>query len=375
MGSTFSQMKSKIALLIGVILCLSSCGKDYTYRIEGKLSNLETQTIYIVFEKENYTLIDTIECAKPGQFVVEQSIEGFNSATLFFENKSRWLTVYLKPGSTVSISGDVQYPMLLQVKGGKINEQLSAVRKLLSPLLKEYTDLNRQLNNKEHNSIEETEIASRIANVNMQLNEQVTSYIKEHSDEEVSVVLIQMFFMEADDTRRMDELLALLDPRLKSFYLVHTLEQFSARAKRTALGAEAPGFTVENIEGTSVNLDSFASKYVLLAFTAPWCDMCQTEDLYLDKVAMKYPKEEVDILLVSLDSNQKEVRRLLETDSIAWNLVTDSAGQATMLLDLYNVSALPRCFLIDEEGKILLKTENGLEIRQTLEKLFEDEEE
>ncbi|NDV54820.1 AhpC/TSA family protein [Parabacteroides sp. 52] len=368
-------MKSKIALLIGVILCLSSCGKDYTYRIEGKLSNLETQTIYIVFEKENYTLIDTIECAKPGQFVVEQSIEGFNSATLFFENKSRWLTVYLKPGSTVSISGDVQYPMLLQVKGGKINEQLSAVRKLLSPLLKEYTDLNRQLNNKEHNSIEETEIASRIANVNMQLNEQVTSYIKEHSDEEVSVVLIQMFFMEADDTRRMDELLALLDPRLKSFYLVHTLEQFSARAKRTALGAEAPGFTVENIEGTSVNLDSFASKYVLLAFTAPWCDMCQTEDLYLDKVAMKYPKEEVDILLVSLDSNQKEVRRLLETDSIAWNLVTDSAGQATMLLDLYNVSALPRCFLIDEEGKILLKTENGLEIRQTLEKLFEDEEE
>ena len=59
-------------------------------------------------------------------------------------------------------------------------------------------------------------------------------------------------------------------------------------------------------------------------------------------------------------------------DSIAWNLVTDSAGQAAMLIDLYNVSVLPRCFLIDEDHKILMKTENGIEIKQTLENLFED---
>ena len=32
------------------------------------------------------------------------------------------------------------------------------------------------------------------------------------------------------------------------------------------------------------------------------------------------------------------------------------AGQAAMLIDLYNVSVLPRCFLIDEDHKILMKT-------------------
>ena len=74
---------------------------------------------------------------------------------------------------------------------------------------------------------------------------------------------------------------------------------------------------------------------------------------------------------VSLDDDQAEVRKVLAKDSIGWNLVTDSAGQAAMLVDLYNVSALPRCFLIDEEGKIILKTDNGVEIKQTLEKLME----
>ena len=77
------------------------------------------------------------------------------------------------------------------------------------------------------------------------------------------------------------------------------------------------------------------------------------------------------MLLISLDEDSKEVRQVLAKDSIAWNLVTDSAGQATMLVDLYNVSALPRCFLIDEEGKIVLRTDNGVEIQQTLEKLIE----
>ena len=64
-------------------------------------------------------------------------------------------------------------------------------------------------------------------------------------------------------------------------------------------------------------------------------------------------------------------RKVLAKDSIDWNLVTDSAGQAVMLFDLYNVNALPRCFLIDEEKKIILKTDNGIEVKQTLEKLIE----
>ncbi len=365
-------MIKKLIYFVGILLFLSSCGRNDTYQIEGKLINLEDQTIYAVFEGGDYKVVDTVTCEKPGVFVIEQAQNDFNCVTVFFENKTRWITAYLEPGEKVTISGDAQYPLLLQVKGGRINDKLSAMRRGIAPLLKEFTDLNRILNEKKYNSaIEEADVASRLANVNLQLSEHAMEYIKENPDEEASIVLIQLFFNDAEDTRKTDELLALLDPKIKSFYLVRELEQASARAKRTAIGAEAPGFTVKNIYGNSVSLDSFPQKYVLLAFTAPWCDMCQTEDLYLDKVATEYPKEKLDILLISLDDNQKGVRDVLKKDSIDWNLVTDSAGQATMLIDLYNVNALPRCFLIDEEGKILLKTDNGAEIKQTLENLIE----
>lgn len=257
------------------------------------------------------------------------------------------------------------------MKGGKINEQLAAFRKKQADLFKEISRLNQQLEEKV-NTVEQTDVTARLADLNLRLSEAAAAYVKAHPDEEASVVLIQSFFADPDDTRKIDELLALLDPRLKDYYLVRELEQFSARAQRIALEAEAPDFTVKNIYGKSLSLDSFANRYLLLAFTAPWCDMCQTEDLSLDEVAMRYPNDKLAILLVSLDDQPASVRESVAKDSVAWNVVTDSAGQAMQLIDLYNVSVLPRCFLIDEEKRIIMKTDNEVEIRQTLEKLIED---
>ena len=357
--------------IVGWMLCLAACGKDYTYRIEGKLTHLTEPTVYAVFENEQEKKVDTILCADNGTFELKEQMEGFHAVTLFFEGRSRWVTAYLEPGKTVSIEGDVQAPLLLQVKGGKINDRLAAFKKKQADLFQEMNSLTQQLG-EQANTVEQTEVTARLADVNLRLSESAAAYVKAHPDEEASVVLIQSYFADPDDTRKIDELLALLDPRLKDYYLVRELEQFSVRAQRIALEAEAPDFTVKDIYGKPMSLDSFANRYLLLAFTAPWCDMCQTEDLSLNEVSMRYPEDKLAILIVSLDDQPASVRESVAKDSIAWNVVTDSAGQAMQLIDLYNVSALPRCFLIDEEKRIIMKTDNEVEIRQTLEKLIEE---
>lgn len=367
-------MIKKLAFMISLILCLVSCGKDYTYRVEGELSNLKDETVYAVFEKDNYKEVDTVVCEEPGKFQFKREAGGFYRVTIFYDNKARWVTAYLEPGETVRLKGDARSPLLLEVKGGRTNDKLSSFKKQQVALLTELTNLTHAMESKGPDDIiGKTDLTARMADVNMRLGEAAIQFVKEHPGEEASAVLIQEFFLDPDDTRTMDELLALLDPKLKESPVVRELEEYTARARRTALGAEAPDFSVRNVYGTPVSLDSFPQRYILLAFTAPWCDMCQTEDLMLDKVVRKYPKDKVDILLVSLDDNQGGVRDVLREDSIAWNLVTDSAGQAARMIDLYNVSSLPRCFLIDEDHKILMKTENGIEIQQTLESLLDED--
>ncbi|MDR1645836.1 MAG: AhpC/TSA family protein [Tannerellaceae bacterium] len=357
----------RIHLIISLLMFLSSCGGDVVYRIDGKLANLEDQHIYAVFESEDRNVVDSVVCDKPGQFRIKQEQTDFRQVTLFFEDRTRWFTIYLEPNEKVTLTGDVQQSYMLHAKGGRLNNELSAVRKQLASLLKEQEDLRQRMQNETQPS---NDLTSRQANVNHRLNEEVLGYIQNHPDEAASVVLMKTFLLNPDDTRQLDELLILLDPKLKDFYLVKELEQYSARAKRTALGAEAPNFTVKNIYGQTLSLDSFPKKYLLLTFTAPWCDMCQTDDLYLDEIDRAYPEDKLQQLLVSLDDDMTALREVLRRDSIQWNLVADSAGQATLLVDLYNVSALPRCFLIDEEGTIILKTENGAEIKRTLENLI-----
>ena len=156
-------MIKKLALIIGFIICLSSCGKDYVYRIEGELSNLEDQTVYAVFEKDNYKVVDTVACTKPGQFQIDQNEAGFHCVTIFFADKEHWVTAYLEPGETVKITGDANSPLLLQVKGGRTNDKLTAFKKKIAPLLTELTNLSNSLNSKDLNdTIEETEEEFRI---------------------------------------------------------------------------------------------------------------------------------------------------------------------------------------------------------------------
>ena len=77
-----------------------------------------------------------------------------------------------------------------------------------------------------------------------------------------------------------------------------------------------------------------------------------------------------ELIVITLDEYADKLRAQIKKDTISWNLVTDSAGQASALIDLYNVSELPSCYLIDKDKKILLKTENNVEIRDTLEELL-----
>jgi peroxiredoxin len=354
-----------------IVMCalMLSCGGGGGYRIDGKVANLEDGLIYAVFESEDLSVADTVTCDKPGEFRIERSEGEFNQVTLMFEDRSVWFTAYLDAGDRIKITGDMKHPTLMQARGGRINDELSEVCRSLAPLLTEREDL---LKIQDNGRPEHGDVMSRLANVNHQLVEQAVDYIHDNPGEKASVVLIKTFIADPDDTRRLDELLITLSPELKDFYLTRELEEYSLRAKRTALGAEAPNFEVKNIYGRTVSLDSFPERYILLTFTAPWCDMCRADELYLDEIDRTYTGEQLEQLLVSLDDDMQGLKEVMKRESIKWNLVTDSAGQATMLFDLYNVSALPRCYLIDEEGRIILKTDNGAEIKQTLETLMKD---
>lgn len=355
---------------IGLLFLLWSCGKVPDYRIEGELLNLADSTLYAVFENPDANIVDTL-LSKNGKFNIERSNGDYSTATLFYNQKTKWVTVYLEKGKKIKVSGDARYPELVNIKGGEINDAVTAFKQSVKKLLQEKYEITDHIQQENKSSLDENDLSSKLANLQLLLSEAAIKYIQSHPDDMVSAVLIQTYLMDPEDTRKMDEMLAMLSAKVKDTPLVKELEQFSAKVKRTVIGAEAPDFSVKDIYGKNLSLIKFADQYLLLSFAAPWCEMCKTDNQYLKEIRKAFPEEKLGMLTVTLDANQAEVRKTIKADSINWNLVSDSAGYASMLIDLYGVNAIPKNFLIDETGKIVMNSENGKEMAETLHELIE----
>jgi peroxiredoxin len=338
--------------------------------MEGKLTDLTDEVLYVVFESLETFQIDTFVTDNKGRFAIfhELKDEDLQVITFYYNDRRLNFSVYPEIGKSVTITGDAAYPQLLQIKGGRTNDKLSEYKKKAAPFLKGMAEIqrirreNRPLNGKE---------LSDLANLKNELRIILQEFVTRNPKEEASAVLIYDFFSNPDEIEQAENFLNLLSPELKDFFLVRELRAEIEKVKNTKVGAKAPDFRVTNIYGQTLTVDSFANKHFILAFTTLWCEMCQTEVMMLDRIAGKYPKDSLDILLISLDDNLEKIREMIRNDSIQWNLVADSAGQAIRLFDLYNVHSLPKSYLMDKNGIIRLNTMNREELRKMVEEVME----
>ena len=362
-------MLKKITFICLIICLFFSCNEENIYRIKVNLSDLQTQKVYAVFESADFKTVDTLLYNGQGALIITKKHDNYRTFTLYYDNFTRWITVYLEQPQRINVSGDALYPQIAQVKGGKINELLTGFRKETATLLKEYAMLSDNSDTM-HERQNGSNRMARLANINNELRIQAEIFIKKNPNEEASAILIRDFFVDPDNPDQIKTLLEELNPKLDDFYVVQDLKAYTEKAQRTIVGARAPNFNVRNIYGKACSVDSFLNRYFLLAFTSIWNDMCHTNELHLDEIIFSFPKDSLSVMVVSLDENPQELRDLLRKDPVKWNIVTDSAGQAIELLDLYNVNVVPRVFLMDKQGSILLKTENGVELKRELEQLF-----
>ncbi len=361
-------MIRKLLQILSFLAVLSSCGDDVDFRIKGNMENLKDEKIYAVFENSNGQDIDTVICEKPGEFIIEKKAGDFERVTLLWNDKRSWVIVFLEKGKNVHISGNALYPELLQVKGGKLNEALCEMYKGSANIWRERTDLLRSLDTPGISSIDRSDIMARIANVNLQIDETIIAYIKKHPDKNVSLILAQLYYMNPDHIRYLDMALDATNPFFAENPMYKDLQEYSNRHKRADIGSYAPDFSIKNIYGEIVSLDSLKAKDILLVFMDSWADIYSTKKDVLESFTNEF-SDNYEVVMLSLDTEPKEVRNLIGKSTDHWNLVVDSAGQSSQLLDLYNISSLPRFFLIDKEHKIKEITDSESELRKKIENL------
>ena len=147
-----------------------------------------------------------------------------------------------------------------------------------------------------------------------------------------------------------------LTPRIKNAYLGKKLGATLEQMRRTAEGSIAPDFTLTTPDGQELSLASLRGNYVLVDFWASWCGPCLREVPNVKKIYDKFHDKGFEIIGVSLDEDKEAWINAIDKHGLNWKHVSSLKGWNCPVAQLYSVTGIPAMFLLDKDGKIVLKS-------------------
>lgn len=359
-----------------ILLIVFSCGKNNPngFEIKGKLYNIEGNSFFVSHERGDSVIIDTVQIDKEGLFTFDGSVDTLTTYCLYLNQKTKnpsFLYVFVDKGLKVEIKGDATLPDLIEVTGGEINDDLTAFKKNNHDLLKTRAEtLNAALNDTSVvDKLSSEKYVMTLKNVNFELSNVAANFVKSNPGKIASVILINNFFKDETSIPRLDENLNLLKGKALDYPQTKKLREYSARVKGSAIGSQAPYFSLKDTKDKIFVSSSIRDKYVLLSFLSTTCSVCDDEKSESIALYNELTKKKEDIAFVSVvkDIEIKSIKEAY-SDSLKWTLLPEYGGWAAKTFGLYNIHEIPYNILISPTGKIL---DRDLPLNKVTERLEE----
>ena len=117
-------------------------------------------------------------------------------------------------------------------------------------------------------------------------------------------------------------------------------------------GMQAPDFTVEMFDGSTQTLSALKGRVVLVNFWATWCPPCREELKRVQQdLVERFAGEEFVFIPISRGEERETVAAFREQMGYTFAMGLDPERK---IYDLFASNFIPRNFLIDKEGKVLV---------------------
>lgn len=135
-------------------------------------------------------------------------------------------------------------------------------------------------------------------------------------------------------------------------------------------GSEAPELDLPQPDGKNLKLSSLRGKVVLIDFWASWCRPCRQENPNVVRVYKRFKNKGFEILGVSLDQDKNAWTEAIKKDGLTWKHISDLRQWESSVIPLYKFNSIPFTVLVDRDGKIIAKNLRGPELELKLEEVF-----
>lgn len=132
------------------------------------------------------------------------------------------------------------------------------------------------------------------------------------------------------------------------------------KQEQSMINKLAPAFSLKDVDGNTVTLESFRGKVVVLDFWATWCSPCKHSFPSMQMVVNKY-KNDAGVKFLFIHTREKEenpalkAKKYIEDNKYTFKVLMDTKNvrtQKNKVYEDYKVCGIPTKFVIDAKGKI-----------------------
>jgi peroxiredoxin len=363
------KLLATMALALTIFACHST--KD-EFSIKGTIAGVETGKVYLQKLVDGRPQsIDTSDVVD-GKFAFKGKMQLPDIRILRLNEQDYFAQVFLD-NSDVKIVASKDSLRATKITGSKTQDifkeyltELDRMNKDVEKLQKQYQDAMSKGNMDE---AKKAEIDYTATMDNMKVF--TKNFVKQHNNSVVSAYLTLVQLAPQLEGAELDSITAKFPAEISQSEYVIKLKEITEGMKKTAIGAVAPDFTMNDPAGNPISLSSLRGKVVLIDFWASWCGPCRKENPNVVALYQKYHGKGFEILGVSLDKSKEEWVKAIQNDQLSWLHVSDLQFWQNTAARLYSVNAIPQSYLIDKSGKIIAKGLNSEQLGTKLNEVLQ----
>ena len=374
-------MKKIILAFLAAGLCLGGCTKGNKYQISGTWEEGDGKTVYLQKEigKDDYSMIDSAVVIN-GVFEMAGHVPEIDKYTIFIENLKENvildevpITIQVTTELHENTKGEMRSSTKVALTGSPEQEILREAGRLATTkgflgfgsmfMMVQVKDDPHALDS----------VYRMTEQLKAEMDDRIHSYFDSINDSYAITYSISDFigreYPFEDVVRYTDN----LTPRIKNSYPGKMLLEKVDALRDINIGGTAPEIDLPDPDGNNVKLSSLRGKYVLLDFWASWCGPCLAEVPNVKAIYDDYRDKGFEIYGVSLDDGKQRGAWLekIEQNDMNWVQVSALKGWDCPAAKRYNVTGIPKMFLLDKEGRIIAVDLRGEALREKVASLFD----
>jgi peroxiredoxin len=376
-------MKLKLTLLTALFPVLAMA-QSAGFTLSGKIGQLNKPAkVYLDYMDNGISHEDSAEVVN-GVFTLSGKISGISTARMALDHqgKGKPFSIY-KGGDVIYIYfGREQITLTstdsltnARISGSKVYDEFSAYTKEIGGSMMDLTklaniDFSSGTAEDQKDSLYIDAVNKRFHQRILKRSEKQIKFAQKHPDSYFGLVALSEAAGSKVDVEQVQPLFNAFN---KDLQLTDLGKELALRIKAvgmTGVGNVAPEFTQNDMNGKPISLASLKGKIVLIDFWASWCSPCRAENPNLAEQYKLYKDRGFEILSVSLDSDKKSWLQAIAKDGMPWLHVSDLKGWNNEVGRKYGIRAVPACYLVGADGKIIANDLRGDTLNKKLAELF-----